>query len=567
MSTDNKYDAIVIGSGMSGGWAAKELSEKGLKTLVIERGKNTEHRVDYVGENRPTWETKFRDRVDPNLAKSEYPIQSQCYAFKEGTRNFFTNDNEQPYSMPKDKPYAWIRGDQVGGRSLLWARQSYRWSDLDFEANKKDGHGVDWPIRYKDIESWYTYVEKFAGISGSEEQIPHLPDSHFLPAIEMNCVEKDVKKKMEAKFDNRKMIIGRCAHLTKPTDEQLALGRANCQYRNQCQRGCSFGAYFSSVSATLPAAKRTGNMTLVADTIVHSIIYDEQTNKARGVRTINRVTGEKKEYYARIVFMCASTFATLQIMLNSKSERFKNGFANDSGTLGHYLMDHHHNAGARGRHTGFKDRYYYGRRPTGIYVPRFRNLKDNDSEFIRGFGFQGNASRSDWQSAASKPGFGADYKNSIKTPGDWGFYLIGFGETLPYYDNAVSLHPTKTDRWGIPQLHIDCTIFQNEKKMREDMANSAAEILRTAGLVDVQPYNEDVTPGLGIHEMGGARMGHDPKTSVLNKFNQCHDVDNVFITDGSAMASSACQNPSLTYMALTARAVDYAVTQFKQGKI
>ncbi|TDF42054.1 GMC family oxidoreductase [Alteromonadaceae bacterium M269] len=568
MKSNNKFDAIVVGSGMSGGWAAKELTAKGLKTLVLERGKDTKPGIDYVGENKATWEMEFRDRVNPKLAKQEYAVQSQCYAFKESTRNFFANDNEQPYSTPNDKPFAWIRGDQVGGRSLLWARQSYRWSDLDFTANKRDGHGTDWPIRYEDVEKWYTHVEKFVGVSGSKEGLAQLPDSHFLPAIEMNCVEKHVKQRMEAKFSDRKMIIGRCAHLTKPTAEHLALGRANCQFRNQCQRGCSFGAYFSSVSATLPAARRTGNLTLVTDTIVQSIIYDEKTKKARGVRVVNRLTGDKQEYYARVVFLCASTFATLQIMLNSKSDIFKNGFANNSGTLGHYVMDHHHNSGARGRYTGFKDRYYYGRRPTGIYVPRFRNLKENnDLNFIRGYGFQGRASRSSWHGAASRPGFGEQFKNDIRTPGDWYFSLTGFGEMLPYRHNLVKLHPTKTDRWGIPQLHIDCSIFDNEVKMREDMANTATEILLSAGLVDVQPYNDEVIPGLGIHEMGGARMGLDPKTSVLNKYNQCHDVENVFVTDGAAMASSACQNPSLTYMALTARAVDYAVTQFNRGAI
>jgi choline dehydrogenase-like flavoprotein len=563
----NKFDAIVVGSGMSGGWAAKELTEKGLKTLVIERGRDLKHREDYVGENRPTWETKFRDNVSRDLAKEDYPIQSQCYAFKENTRNFFANDKEQPISTPDGKPYAWIKGDQVGGRSLLWARQSYRWSDLDFKANKKDGHGVDWPIRYDDLAPWYSYVEKFVGISGSKENLAQLPDSEFLPAIELNCVEKDLKAKMEAKFKERKLIIGRCAHLTKPTQEHIDLGRAPCQYRNQCQRGCSFGAYFSSLSATLPAAERTGNMTMVTDTIVHSLIYDEKTKKAKGVKTINRNTGEKTEYYAKVVFLCASTLATNQIMLNSKSDAFPNGFANGSGTLGHYLMDHHHNVGATGTHPGFKDRYYYGRRPTGIYIPRYRNLERNDTDFLRGYGFQGNASRGDWQSIGQQPGFGKDFKENIRTPGDWRFFLVGFGETLPYHKNKVTLHSTKKDKWGIPQLHIDCSIFENERKMREDMAQTAAEMLKAGGHINVEPYNLDVVPGLGVHEMGGVRMGKDRKTSILNKYNQCHDVDNVFVTDGSAMSSSACQNPSLTYMALTARAVDYAVKQLKNRAI
>ena len=564
MSTQqNQFDAIVIGSGMSGGWAAKELTEKGMKTLVIERGRQVTHRQDYPGENRNPWDMTFRDRVHPEVAKSEYPVQSQCYAFKESTRNFFANDNKLPFSHEEDKPYAWIRGDHVGGRSLMWARQSYRWSEMDFAANKNDGHGVDWPIRYQDIEPWYDYVEKFVGISGSAENLPHLPDSQFLPPVELNCLEKHVKEKMEAKYKERKLIIGRCAHLTKPTAEHLALGRASCQYRNQCQRGCSFGAYFSSLSATLPAAERTGNLSLVADTVVESLIYDEKTGKARGVRTINTETNERKEYYARVIFMCASTFGTLQIMLNSKSARFPTGFANSSGTLGHYIMDHHHRVGATGRFPGFKDRYYSGRRPTGIYIPRFRNLDGQNTNFVRGYGFQGNASRQGWEEVGRQKGFGADFKKAIRTPGDWTFYLVGFGETLPYYENTAKLHPTKKDKWGIPQMHMNCTIFDNEEKMRDDMTKTAVEMLEAGNLVDVNPYISPAIPGLGIHEMGGARMGSDPKTSVINKFNQCHDVDNVFITDGAAMASSACQNPSLTYMALTARAVDYAVNQIK----
>lgn len=563
----NKFDAIVVGSGMSGGWAAKELAEKGMKTLVIERGREVKHRIDYESENRPTWETPFRGKVSPDLANNEYPIQSQCYAFKESTRYFFANDKEQPYSTEEGKPYAWIKGDQVGGRSLLWSRQSYRLSEMDFSANKKDGHGADWPIRYDDIAPWYSYVEKFVGISGSKENIPQLPDSEFLPAIELNCVEKDLKAKMEAKYNDRKLIIGRCAHLTKPTQEHIALGRAPCQYRNQCQRGCSFGAFFSSLSATLPAAERTGNMTMVTDTIVHSLIYDEENKKAKGVRTINRKTGEKIDYYAKVVFLCASTLATLQIMLNSKSDAFPNGFANHSETLGHYLMDHHHNVGATGIHPGFKDRYYYGRRPTGIYIPRFRNIAKDDTDFLRGYGFQGNAARDDWRAKGQQPGFGKAFKHDIRTPGDWRFFLIGFGETLPYHKNKVTLHGTKKDQWGIPQLHIDCDIFENERKMREDMSKTAADMLKAGGHINVEPYDWGAVPGLGVHEMGGARMGRDPKTSVLNQYNQCHDVDNVFVTDGAAMTSSACQNPSLTYMALTARAVDYAVKQLKQNNL
>lgn len=564
---DPQFDAIVIGSGMSGGWAAKEFAEKGMKTLVLERGKDTQAGIDYAGENLAPWDMKFRERVHPDEVKTNWSIQSDCYAFRESTKHFFAKDSENPYSVEEGTSFAFIRGDQVGGRSLMWARQSYRWSDMDFRANKKDGHGVDWPIRYDDLKPWYDYVEEFAGISGSVEGLPQLPDGVFQPAMELNCVEKEIKKGLEAAFPERNLIIGRAAHLTQPTQTQLALGRGSCQFRNQCQRGCSFGAFFSSVAATLPAARNTGNMTLKSDTMVDSLIYDEESGKATGVRTINRKTGGRAEYTARVIFLCASTLGTLQILLNSTSERFQNGFANGSGALGRGIMDHHHRAGASGQFPGFLDKYVTGRRPNGIYIPRFRNLGETDQDFLRGYGFQGTAQRASWESTSNAPGFGAAFKESLRTPAAWSFGVTGFGEMLPHEDNRVTLHPTKVDPQGIPQIHINAKLRDNEVKMRLDMARTAKEMLEAGGCINVESYVRETKIGLGIHEMGGARMGRDPNTSVLNAHNQCHEVNNVFVTDGAAMASSACQNPSLTYMALTARAVDYAVEQMKANRI
>ncbi|MBT6033639.1 MAG: GMC family oxidoreductase [Kordiimonadaceae bacterium] len=558
------FDAIVVGSGISGGWAAKEFSEKGMKTLVIERGRHVEHIDDYVGENKGPWEMPFRDNVDRKTADSDHEIQKLCYAFLDSTKQFFVNDKEHPYSQEEGKPFSWIRGHHLGGRSLTWHRQSYRLGDLDFEANKKDGHGVDWPIRYADMKKWYDHVEIFAGISGSKEGIPHLPDGEFLPPMELNCVEKEIQKRMAEKYDDRQLIIGRCAHLSEPQKIHTDLGRGTCQARDQCQRGCSFGAYFSSQSATLPAARLTGNMTVATDSIVHSIVYDPKTNKATGVRVIDSKTKETKTYTARVIFMCASTLGTTQVMLNSTSETFQNGFGNSSGALGHYLMDHLYAQGAKGEVPGFEDRYYHGRRATGIYIPRFQNLNGKEENFYRGFGYQGSASRKGWKAGMSEKGFGAEYKEGFKTPGPWEFSISGFGEMLPDYNNNVTLHKTKKDQWGMAQLHIDCAYGENDWTMRREIVNVTVKMLEDLGLENVVGFlDESANPGIGIHEMGTARMGRDPKTSVLNAHNQCHDVDNVFVTDGSAMTSSACQNPSLTYMALTARAVDYAVTQMK----
>ncbi len=558
------YDAIVVGSGITGGWAAKELTEKGLNTLVLERGPYVEHGADYETEHTPAWEFDFHGQGNEQRYAEEYPIQSKCYAFGEATEQFFTNDKKNPYVQ--EEPFTWIRGYHLGGRSLTWGRQCYRWSDLDFTANARDGYGVDWPIRYKDIAPWYDYVEKHVGISGQEEGIPHLPDGQFLPPMEMNAAEKQVKAGIESAYKDRMMTIARAAVLTQEHD-----GRQACHYCGPCQRGCSVGAYFSSLSSTLPAARATGNMTLKCDSIVHSVKYDHEQKRATGVRVLDRKTKEAREYEGRIVFLCASTLGSTQILLNSATSRFPNGLANSSGALGHYLMDHAFRAGASGRVPGLGDTYYSGHRPSGIYVPRFRNLgdqPDSDADFLRGYGCQGGASRAGWGRGLGEEGFGADFKHRLRDPGPWEMGIGGWGEMLPREDNYVELDDEKTDAWGIPQLRINCTFGENENKMREDMATELARTLEAAGCTDVEPYvSEDAAPGLCIHEMGTARMGRDPDTSVLNKWNQAHDVKNLFVTDGSCMASSACQNPSITYMALTARAVDYAVEEMKRDNL
>ena len=566
-SNSNNFDAIVVGSGISGGWAAKELAEKGLKVALIERGKNTIHGKDYLGEGKAPWDLPYHGKIPEDTLNNEYFIQQQNYALNQSTKQFFVSDKENPYKTQKDKPFSWIRGYQLGGRSLLWYRQSYRWSEMDFAANKIDGYGADWPIRYKDIAPWYDYVETFAGISGSKEGLTQLPDGKFLPPMEMNCVELEVKKNIENKFPGRKMIIGRCAHLTKPTKEHLELGRGQCQSRDECERGCSFGAYFSSLSATLPAARRTNNLTIFTDSIVHSVEYDKDNRRASGVKVVNSETNKFSRINARIIFLCASTLGTTQIMLNSKSESFPNGIANSSGILGHYLMDHIFESGANGVYPGFQDKYFKGRRPNGIYIPRYHNIDKKDDRFLRGFGFQGGGKRPGWKRGKTIKGLGADLKEQLKRPGPWTFSLGGFGEMLPDKRNKVWLDQKQKDKWGIPLLNIECVLRENELKMLKVMAEDAKEMLEASGMVDVTTYNNSAPPGLAIHEMGTARMGHDPKTSVLNKHNQCHDVQNLFITDGSCMTSSACQNPSLTYMALTARAADTAVEMLQEGRI
>ena len=554
----NTFDAIVIGSGMTGGWAAKEFCEKGLKTLVLERGRNVEHIKDYPTATLNPWQLQHRDTLTAKM-KEENPVVSQCYAFTEATQHFFVKDKEHPYEQVK--PFAWIRGYQVGGKSLLWARWTQRWSDLDFEANAKQRIGVDWPIRYKDIAPWYSYVEKFVGISGNKDGIPHLPDGEFLPPMQMNCVEQHLKEVVESSFPNRHVIISRTANLSKGLN-----GRGPCQYRDLCSRGCPFAGYFSSVSASLPAARATNNLTLRPFSVVHSIIYDAKQNKATGVRVIDAQTNKMTEYFAKIIFLNAGTINTTLILLNSTSPQFPNGLGNTNDVLGHYLMDHNYRGRINATYEGFQDKYYYGRRPTGIYIPRFRNIgNDVQKDFLRGFAYAAGASRS--IGTLSNERVGTPFKEQLTEPGAWGIWMTGMGECLPYYENKVTLSKDKKDQWGIPQAEIDCEYKTNELNMLKDILNSGAEMLQNAGFNNIEVTDTKEAPGLGIHEMGTARMGKDPKTSILNEHNQIWNVKNAFVTDGACMASNACQNPSLTYMALTARAANFAVNELKAKNI
>ncbi len=558
---DMTYDAIVIGSGISGGWAAKELCEKGLKTLVLERGRIVEHVKDYPTMNDDPWDMELRGGLTPEEQRKHQVALRSGFIGKD-TEHFWANDEENPYT--EVKPFLWMRAHQMGGRSLLWGKQTYRWSDLDFEANAKDGYGVDWPIRYKDIAPWYEYVEKFAGISGEALGLPHLPDSHFLPPMELNCVEKHVKSRIEKDFPGRHMIIGRVAHLTEPLN-----GRGQCQYRNRCSRGCPYGAYFSSNAVTLPAAQATGNLTIRPYSIVQSIIYDDKKGKATGVRIIDAETNQSYEFHSKIIFCNASTLSSTQILLNSTSSRFENGLGNDSGELGHNLMDHTYRVGAMGKVEGFEDQYYKGRRPNGIYIPRYVNLdeKTKSADFLRGFGFQGGGGRSNTQGAANRPEFGADYKDSILQPDPWEFFITGFSECLPYHENKVYLNKEVLDKWGQPTLSIDSEFKANEKAMNRQIQIDAVEMLEKAGLKEVVGFDNEHEQGYGIHEMGTARMGRNPKTSVLNGTNQVHGAANVFVSDGACMTSSSCVNPSLTYMAITARAANHAVAELNKQNI
>lgn len=555
------YDAIVIGSGISGGWAAKELCEGGLKTLVLERGRIVEHVVDYPTMNKDPWDLELRGALSSEDLK-KHAIGARAGFVGANNEHFYANDEENPYT--EVKPFLWVRGHQMGGRSLLWGKQCYRWSDLDFEANAKDGHGIDWPIRYKDIESWYTYVEKFAGISGQALGLPQLPDSNFLPPMELNCVEKDIKSRIEKEFPGRIMTIGRVAHLTEPLN-----GRGQCQFRNRCDRGCPYGAYFSSNAVTLPAANATGNLTIRPYSIVNSIIYDDKKGKATGVRIIDAETNEHIEFYAKIIFCNASTLSTTQILLNSVSGRFENGLGNDSGELGHNLMDHTYRVGAMGRVEGHEDKYYKGRRPNGIYIPRYVNIDETTKtdKFVRGFGYQGGGSRSNWSAGANLEQFGEEFKDSLMKPGPWEFFITGFAECLPYHENKVSLDKENIDKWGQPTLAIDCEFKENEKAINRQIKSDAVEMLEKAGMKDIVGFDNEHEPGYGIHEMGTARMGRDPRTSVLNGTNQIHAAKNVFVTDGACMTSSSCVNPSLTYMALTARAAKHAISELKKKNI
>ncbi len=552
------YDAIVVGSGISGGWAAKELCEKGLKVLMLERGRNVEH-PNYLTTTWDPWQFEHRGQLTMEDRK-KFHVQTRHYSISEENKHFYINDLENPYE--ETKRYDWIRADVLGGRSLLWARQCYRLSDLDFEANLKDGIAIDWPIRYKEIEPWYNYVEPFVGISGQAENIPHLPDSKFLPPMEYNCVEKDFKSKLEKNIPGRKVTIGRVANLTQPVK-----GRGQCQYRNLCYRGCPYGAYFSTNASTIPAAYATNNLTVLSNSLVNKVIYDEKKKRATGVEVINTETNEVTEYFSRILFLNASTLGTTFILLNSTSSRFQNGLGNESDQVGRNLMDHHKGSSASAVVEGFEDSYYFGRRPNGIYIPRFRNLHEKQTNFIRGFGFQGSAGRSGWSAHLNTTSLGSDLKEKATEPGSWSMGLGGFGECLPYADNRATLDGSKTDKWSRPVLNVDCEFRENEKAMSVDIADSAVEMLEAVGYKNVIRNHSMSFPGNANHEMGTARMGKDPKTSVLNKFNQMHEVPNVFITDGSFMVSSSCVNPSLTYMAMTARACDYAVNEMKKHNL
>lgn len=562
---ENTYDAIVVGTGISGGWAAKELSEKGLKTLVLERGRDVRHGVDYPTSTKDPWEFPNGNKLTAEEAKN-YPLQLRGYDVKPSDKHWWVNDLDHPYS--EKKRFDWIRGYHVGGRSLMWGRQSYRLSEMDFSANAKDGIAVDWPIRYNDLKPWYDYVESYIGVSGQNLGLPQLPDGKFLPPMDLNCLENVLKDSISNNFPSRVLTIGRVAHITAPLENNPS-GRGTCQYRNLCVRGCPYGAYFSSNACTLPAGEKSGNMTLRPNSVVYEIIYDEAKGKATGVKVLDSETGEQTEYYARIIFLNASTLGSAFIMMNSKSNRFPNGFGNDSGELGHNLMDHHFRVGANGEGNGLglDDQYYSGRRANGFYIPRYRNVGKDKRDYIRGFGYQGSASREGWSRGVKEMAIGPELKGLLTTPGKWTMGMTGFGECLPYHENQVTINTDVKDVHGLPTLTFDCEFKENEMKMRKDMGNDAAEMLESAGLKNVSIFDNTVGPGNGIHEMGTARMGRDPKTSVLNKWNQVHACKNVFITDGSFMTSAACQNPSLTYMAFTARAADYAVQEMKKQNL
>jgi choline dehydrogenase-like flavoprotein len=555
-----KYDAIVVGSGISGGWAAKELTEKGLKVLLLERGKDVKHVTDYDTANKHVWEFPHRGRITEEM-KVNHPVQKRDYPYSEFKPDWWVDDKECPYT--EVKRFDWYRGFHVGGKSLMWGRQSYRWSPMDFESNAKDGHGVDWPVRYDDLAPWYDYVEKFAGISGSMEGLPQLPDGKFLPPMALNIVEKDVAARIKAKYEHRRLIIGRTANLTESIN-----GRGSCQYRNLCSRGCPFGAYFSTQSATLPAAVATGNLTLRPFSLVNQILYDKDKKRAKGVLVIDAEALQTIEYEAKIIFVCGSTLGSTFLLLNSiELGGLPDGLGNTSGQLGQNLMDHHFRCGANGEVEGYDDKYTYGRRANGFYIPRYRNFLGDSRPYQRGFGYQGSASRQGWEREIAELSIGADLKNALVEPGKWTIGMTGFGEMLPYEKNKVTIDKTKKDKWGQYVLSIDCELKENEQKMRQDMINDAAEMLEASGVKNVKTYDNGSFPGMAIHEMGTARMGKDPKTSVLNKWNQMHDVPNVFVTDGSCMTSISCVNPSLTFMALTARAAEYAVNELKKGNL
>jgi choline dehydrogenase-like flavoprotein len=557
------YDAIVVGSGITGGWAAKELTERGLRTLVLEAGRPIDPVRDYAEHVQP-WEMHFRGLGDRKVLERDYPIQSRCYACDELGSKFFVKDADNPYTTPEDAPFNWLRGRQVGGRSITWARQVYRWSDLDFEANLKDGHGTDWPIRYSDIAPWYEHVERFIGVSGRREGLSQLPDGVFLPPMEMTAVEADARKKILKAFGgDRVLTMGRCAVLT-----QNHKGRLACHYCGPCEKGCITKSYFSSITATLPAARATGNLTLRPNSVVAEVLYDSKKNRARGVRVIDALTRRETEFTSRIVFLCASSIESVRLLLNSKNAQFPNGLANSSGMLGKYLMDHNFGSGASGSHPGFRDKRTIGNRPNGVYIARFQNVKSQHPDFLRGYAYQGYSGRSGWNRGQWMPGHGAEFKQSlIDDLAGWYFSGIGFGESLPREENRVTIDPVVKDKWGIPAARIEMHWTDNERAIQKDIAKSMAEMLDSAGFKDIREENGLNPPGHCIHEMGGARMSKTPKEGVLNRWNQAWDLKNLFIADGSCMASTACQNPTMTYMALTARAAANAVDAMKRNEV
>ena len=558
------YDAIVIGSGMSGGWAAKELTEKGLRTIVLERGRDVNHVTDYPTAMKNPWDFDHHNRLPPSF-REENPIASKCYALDEATQHFFTKDNEQPYIQ--EKPFDWIRAYQTGGKSLLWARQVQRWSKYDFDGPARDGFAVPWPVNYDEMAPWYSYVERFAGISGNKDGLDILPDGVFLPPWELNCVEKHLQKKVKEFYGDRHLIVGRCAHLTKPQPWHTALGRGQCQARHLCYRGCPYGAYFSSQSATLPAARKTNKLTLRPFSVVHSIIYDEQKNKATGVRVIDSNTKEMTEYYAPIIFVNASCLASNALLLNSTSNRFPEGLGNDNGLMGRYVAFHNYRGAVNADIDGFDDQYYFGRRPTMGIMPRFQNVQKQETDFLRGYLVALDAARSGWGSHGGDAGFGADWKEKNSTPGNWHIFVMMQGETIPKYENHVRLSKEQKDQWGIPQLITSVGYDDNDERSMKHFHQQASEMLDKGGFKNIRAGDDKRNPGLDIHEMGGIRMGTDPKTSLLNKWNQLHACKNVFVTDGAMMTSTSTQNPSLTFMAFTARAANHAVQELKKKNL
>jgi choline dehydrogenase-like flavoprotein len=564
MSTTTDFDAIVVGSGITGGWAAKELTEQGLKVLLVERGRNIEHRSGYRKETLAPWELPFHGEGDKKHWDEHYPVQQHSGQMSEWNQEYWVDDVENPYQSSGEPGFRWYRGYHLGGRSLMWGRQCYRWSDVDFAANAADGHGVDWPIRYQDVAKWYDRVEDFIGVSGAAEGLPQLPDGVFLPPMALNAVEQHVRRVLDDRFPGRRLTIGRAANLTRAKPEQ---GRAPCQYRNICSRGCSYGAYFSTQSSTLPAAQATGNLTLLTDSLVERVDYDPALKRVSGVSVLDTKTRKRSKHRARIVFLCAGAFNTVALMLRSVSDEFPNGLSNSSGVLGRYIMDHANTLGAVSVIPGFESRYYYGSRPTGIVIPRFVNLDNKDERFARGYSFQGGAYRAGWSRGFRQAGLGTEFKRSLRGPGDWKFVLTSFAECLPRAENRITLDPKATDADGAPQLRIEFSYGDNELKLLADAKKEAAAMIEAAGGRVLFGSDQPNPGGTAIHEMGGARMGRDPSTSVLNGYNQAHDIVNLFVTDGAAMASSACQNPSLNYMALTARAAHTAIGMLREGTL